>query len=214
MPTRGRWFLTECMPTDLQAVKCSSTGRGSLRQIPQRASTILPTGVVLKRSRAHLESLGRFAISQVREPVMKRRSPDALTADPRLAPRQQMLKIAFAKVPRWQTTELRRAQKAPKVLHEIPLSCSKQSEEKSQAAQKDRGNDRGSFRIDAKIVEFCPKSANFVQRQGNNRDICGFPSKPPLTNCLAAFSPGFQKSNRERAGIPLPSRRPDLATIR
>ncbi|PYY14056.1 MAG: hypothetical protein DMG60_20760 [Acidobacteria bacterium] len=54
--------------------------------------------------------------------------------------------------------------------------------------------------FDLQIIEFCPKYANLLQRQGNNREVCKFLSKPIIQEHLTEFRKGIQKNNREPAG--------------
>ena len=44
-----------------------------------------------------------------------------------------------------------------------------------------RENNREIFRFGLKIVEFCPKFANFLPRQGINREFSRYPAKPLKT---------------------------------
>jgi hypothetical protein len=58
-----------------------------------------------------------------------------------------------------------------------------------------RNRDKNSkfFEFDAKIIEFCPKYANFAQNQGINRDFCGFLRKPLSAEQLTPFPKRFKK---------------------
>src|SRR5438270_14073831 len=62
-----------------------------------------------------------------------------------------------------------------------------------QSKPTNREKNRGISRSGLEIVEFCPKSANFVQRQGINREFCGFPTKLLSTRWLGPFSGRFKK---------------------
>jgi hypothetical protein len=56
-----------------------------------------------------------------------------------------------------------------------------------------RGNNRGFLKFDLEIDKFCPKYVDFVERQGNNREFCGFPFKPQPTDYLVLFCAGFKE---------------------
>ena len=56
-----------------------------------------------------------------------------------------------------------------------------------------REKNRGVSDSDPKIVEFCPKSANILQRQGINREFCGYLPKLLSTKWLVTILVGFKK---------------------
>src|SRR5882724_9036686 len=56
-----------------------------------------------------------------------------------------------------------------------------------------REKNRRLFRICLKIIELCPKSANFVERQGVNREFCGNLPERLRTKRLSHFSARFRK---------------------
>jgi hypothetical protein len=64
-----------------------------------------------------------------------------------------------------------------------------------------RENNREFFEFDHKIIEFCPKSANFLQEQGINREFCGYPAKLLSTNQLIVIFVGFKKLTGNYQGI-------------
>jgi hypothetical protein len=58
---------------------------------------------------------------------------------------------------------------------------------------KNREKNREFLDSDLKIVEFCPKSVNFVQKQGINREFCGYLPKLLSTRWLVLILVGFKK---------------------
>ena len=86
--------------------------------------------------------------------------------------------------------------------------------------QKNREENRGIFEFDLKIVEFCPKSANFALDQGINREFCGYLPNLPSTKQLAPFRVRFKKITGNYQGtatamdgiLPQPSPKRNYAT--
>ena len=66
---------------------------------------------------------------------------------------------------------------------------------------KNREINREFSRFGLEIVEFCPKSANFVQEQGINRKFCGFPAKLLSTRRLGPISARFKKLTGNYQGL-------------
>jgi hypothetical protein len=52
-----------------------------------------------------------------------------------------------------------------------------------------------------KIIELCQKSENFVQKQGINREFCGYLAKLFSTTCLVPILYGFKKLTGNYQGI-------------
>src|SRR4029077_5169949 len=59
---------------------------------------------------------------------------------------------------------------------------------------------RAFFESDLESIEFCPKSASFVQNQGINREFCGFLSNVRSTKYLLLCA-GFKKITGNYQGV-------------
>src|SRR5207302_6676915 len=73
-------------------------------------------------------------------------------------------------------------------IREYPRRGIEQAAEKSTRKPKNREKNRGVSDSVSQIVEFCPKSANFVRRQGINREFRGYLAKLLSTRWLDPVS--------------------------